>query len=140
MKIKFFVPGVPAPGGSKKAFVDPRTKKVIVKDDAKNNGPWRERVALAGQQAYRGPLLDEPLGVVMIFTVTRPKGHYGASGKLKSTARRFPTTKPDVLKLARSTEDALTGVVWLDDSGTVDLTAVKRYGDRPGVEIEIRTM
>lgn len=140
MIIRFFVLGQPAPGGSKKFIPHSKTGRMICMDDGKNNAEWKDTVKRAAALAYKGPLLDEPLRVVMVFTVLRPKGHFDASGRIKGSARRYPTVKPDVLKLARSTEDALTGVVWRDDSGTVELTAAKRYGDRPGVEIEIRTM
>lgn len=141
MKIQFFVPGKPAPGGSKKFIPHAKTGKMICLDMGKNNAGWKKTVAKHAAVAYRGPLLEGALIVQMVFFVLRPQGHFGEgrnAGTLKPSAPRFPTVKPDVLKLARSTEDALTGVVWKDDSATVDLILSKRYGDKPGVEIEIR--
>jgi hypothetical protein len=43
--IRFFVPGIPAPGGSKKAFHHAKPGKIIVKDACKRNKPWRDTVA-----------------------------------------------------------------------------------------------
>jgi Holliday junction resolvase RusA-like endonuclease len=57
---------------------------------------------------------------------------------LKPNAPKYPTTRPDALKLARAAEDALTGIIWTDDAVTVDLTIKKRYGELPGVNITVR--
>ena len=76
------------------------------------------------------PIRDIGLNVKMTFYVPRPKGHY-KTGKnadvLRDNAPTFPLKKPDVLKLARSTEDAMTGIVWDDDSSSVTLTLRKRF-------------
>lgn len=137
--IVFFVPGHPAPGGSKKAFVNEATGHAQIVDDCERNGPWRDRVASFARRAYSGPLLDGPLDVRMVFFLLRPKGHYGEGAnarRLKPSARPYPTSKPDALKLARAAEDALTGVLWRDDAMTVDLVVLKRYGE-PGVRITV---
>jgi Holliday junction resolvase RusA-like endonuclease len=140
--ITFFVPGKAAPGGSKRAYVNQHTGKANIVDDAKNNAGWKAQVAKFA--ADRVPaLLSGPLDVTFTFTERRPKGHFGTgrnAEKLKATAPAYPTKKPDVLKLSRSTEDALSGVLWVDDCQTVNLTARKRYGARPGVWIEVREM
>lgn len=134
------VPGVPAPGGSKKAFTNPRTGRIVVLDDAKGNGSWKSRVATFARQAYHGPLLDGPLRVRFEFTVMRPKGHFGTGRNataVKASAPAHPTVKPDVTKIIRSTEDSLSGVIWRDDALIVEQYGCKRYGDSPGVRIVI---
>lgn len=139
--IEFFVPGLPAPGGSKRAFVVAGKARLV--DDCKRNGSWRATVAGIAMEAMRGPLLDGPLVVSMAFVVLRPRGHFGTGrngGKVRPTAPPHPTVKPDVLKLARSTEDALTGVLWRDDCLTVDLRLSKRYGDVPGVRVMVQQL
>lgn len=94
-------------------------------------------VRQAGLDAYKGQLLDGLIEVKMVFYLRRPKCHYRSNGTLKPNAPEAPGTKPDVLKLARSTEDALTGVVWVDDSRTVHLDLHKAFGEKPGVVIRI---
>ena len=142
MLIEFFVPGIPAPGGSKRGFNHSKTGRVIVLEDCKRSGPWRDRVAFYAREAYSGELLDGPLEVRITFALVRPKGHF-RTGKnshiVRDSAPRYPTTKPDVLKLARSTEDALTGVLWVDDARTVDMTIRKIYDARPGAWIAVET-
>jgi Holliday junction resolvase RusA-like endonuclease len=71
--------------------------------------------------------------------VERPKAHYGSgrnADKLKDSAPAFPLGKPDVDKLSRGVMDALTGIIFRDDSCVVTKRASKRYG-RPGVAIEV---
>ena len=80
-----------------------------------------------------------PIHLVLRFTVERPKSHYGSgrnADKLKPSAPAFPASKPDVLKLARGVEDALTSIILKDDAQIVTETLTKRYG-RPGVVVEI---
>ena len=134
--VSFEVHGIPKPGGSKRGFFNKYTKRVQIVDACKN-GDWKADVKRAAMEAYAGPLLDELIDVDMTFFLLRPKGHFNSKGQVKPNAPEAPGTKPDVLKLARSTEDALTGIVWIDDSRTVTLTLRKRYGPKPGAIIRI---
>lgn len=141
------VPGIPKTAGSKKAFPIFRGKgqaktwvRNIVTDDTGQAGKeWRASVQARAFDAMGdigGDLLDCPLAVTMVFTLPRPKGHMGAKG-LRPSAPEYPAVKPDVLKLARSVEDALTGIVWRDDALIVREVIWKVYGQQPGVEIRV---
>jgi len=83
-------------------------------------------------------LLGGALEVSVIFTVPRPKGHFGARG-LKPSAPAYPTVRPDVTKLLRAVEDACTGIVWRDDAQIVAQHAIKRYGEPACAEIRVST-
>lgn len=140
--ISFTVPGTPAPGGSKKAFVNPKTGKVVVTDDAKNNAGWRARVSVFARQAMGSkPPMEGPLHLFMLFTVRRPKSHYGTgrnSGRIKpQSAEARPTSKPDLTKLVRAAEDAMTGIVWRDDAQVVSQMLGKAYGDTEGLMVSV---
>ncbi|WP_051945692.1 RusA family crossover junction endodeoxyribonuclease [Verrucomicrobium sp. BvORR106] len=129
-QLSFFIPGVPAPGGSKR-FVGfgKKTKRAILIDDAgQRNKDWRTAVGWAAHEHFKGEVLTGALKVTFTFFMPRPKGHHGKRG-LRPSAPTFPITKPDALKLARSTEDALTGIVWRDDAQVVDGGQKKRYAD-----------
>lgn len=135
MKLTIDIPGIPAPGGSKRAFFRPGMQRAVIVDAAgERNKNWRAVCAMAAREAYQGAPLQGPLQVSMVFTMPRPQGHYGKSG-LKASAPHLHTKRPDALKLARSTEDALTGIVWGDDSQTALLTIEKRYGERTGAVV-----
>lgn len=118
----FHVRGTPAPQGSHRAFV--RGGRAIVTDDSPATRPWRTDVRSAAFEAWPGPPTDRPVVVVLVFRFDRPKGHSGARGLLPS-APSEKVTKPDLDKLVRSTLDALTGLVWRDDSQVVGIDASK---------------
>ena len=139
--LKFFVPGVPAPGGSKKGFYNKKSGKIIMAPDSKKTKPWMQAVAGCVRAEYDGELLTGPLCVDFQFRFLRPKSHYGTGRNaiyLKDSAPLHPTVKPDRTKILRSTEDALTGVLWKDDSQIVAGEPTKIYVERnPGVVITV---
>lgn len=119
-QITFTVLGKPEPAGSKRAFVNPKTGKAIVTDANAKSKPWKQEVAARAHEAMQGrSVMTGPLHMTLVFRVARPKGHYGSgrnAGTLKQSAPLFPTSKPDVTKLVRGVEDAMTGVVYRDDA------------------------
>lgn len=132
--VKIMVPGLPAPGGSKRAFAHRKTGKIIVTDDSGKRGrDWRSCVAdhAVVAMAGRDPLTG-PLKVTFAFNLPRPRGHYGTgrnAGNVKASAPSWPTTKPDATKLVRSAEDACTGIVWRDDAQIVKQVVYKVFGN-----------
>lgn len=122
-----FVPGVPAPQGSKRHI-----GKGILVESSKKVGPWRERVALALSEEMNGAPTYEPVRVAMEFLFPRPESHLRKDGSVKASAPRFPR-RPDIDKLARAVLDAATGVAIVDDAQVVRLSAFKRYAE-PGEE------
>jgi Holliday junction resolvase RusA-like endonuclease len=133
--IEFFVAGMPVPGGSKKAFVV-AGKARLTDMGGERTKHWRASVAQAAAALGRETLFDGPLKVEFHFQIPRPAGHFGKRGLLPS-ARPHPSIQPDALKLARSTEDALTGVLWRDDAQTVRLTITKTYGEPAGCLVRV---
>lgn len=149
--IEFTVLGRARPQGSKKAFKHPSTGRIILTEQSKQVGPWRENVRGEALRAGLGDPVDGPVMVHVVAVFARPKSHY-RTGKnahlLKDSAPATPTTRSvgDIDKLARAVLDALTGVVFMDDSQVVALVAAKRWGwpercvvavdDHPSVTVE----
>ena len=83
----------------------------------------------------------EPVWMSLEFVMPRPKEHFGTgrnAGKLKSSAPRWCTTKnSDRTNLLKAVEDALTGIVWDDDSQVVDGPLRKSYGETGLIRISI---
>lgn len=139
-----FVPGRPAPQGSKHARPiyrgtgDQRvfTGKVATVESSKNGvQTWRADVRQAAETAWAGRApLDAALVGYFEFVMPRP-----ASTPKRSTPHA--TKRPDASKLLRSTEDALTSAgVYRDDSLLVDTRIVKRLaeiGEASGARIRI---
>jgi crossover junction endodeoxyribonuclease RusA len=119
--ITFTVAGMaPAPQGSKR-----HVGKGVMVESCKTVKPWRYLVSQAAI-ATGVPLMRGPVSLSVVFLFQRPKGHYGAKG-LKPSAPSFHMVRPDLSKVLRSTEDALTGVLYDDDSRIVSTTMLKRY-------------
>lgn len=137
--------GTPAPKGSARAFFKAGMKRaIVVKDnDAKQKG-WdlnvrTQALAAMGEHPDGPAFVDVALAVTLVFRLTRPKGHWSPKGGLKPSAPARPATKPDIDKLARSTLDALTGLVFDDDSRIVKLSVRKEYAipGHEGARIEV---
>lgn len=134
MKITFFAPGIPAPGGSKRFVGHSKTtgRAILIDAAGERNKNWRSIVALCGRAEMKntGAVFNGPLRVKFDFIMPRRKGDLNKYGDVKPSAPFYHTTKPDALKLARSTEDALTGIVWNDDAQTAMLEISKRYAEK----------
>lgn len=142
----FFVCGVPAPQGSKRAIPIKRggvhTGKVSLLESAGDKlKQWRRAVSAVAAQ--HEPITG-PVGVHVTFGMHRPKSHYGTgknAGVLKPSSPQHHAVKPDIDKLARATLDALTTSRLIeDDSRVIDLRATKIYiepGGTTGAAITI---
>jgi len=155
--ITLVIYGKPAPQGSKRHI-----GKGVMVESSKAVKPWREDVRSAAAKLINcdcpdqcggllpGYPIDGPVVVRMVFTSTRPRTHY-RTGKnshlLRGSAPARPSTAPDLSKLIRSTEDALTAAgLWRDDARVVEYErAAKVWAgedpealDAPGVRITIR--
>jgi Holliday junction resolvase RusA-like endonuclease len=136
-KITLRIPGKPQPGGSKRAFIPKGWKRAVITDANPKAADWKRTVQVFAQTAETSAMTG-PLRVCATFILARPQGHFGKRGLLPS-APTHPHRKPDATKLWRSTEDALTGLAWVDDAQIVDQRVCKVYSTDgwTGVEITI---
>jgi Holliday junction resolvase RusA-like endonuclease len=129
-----FVPGVPAPQGSVKAFIHKHTgRAVVVKDNNRTQKAWRELVRRTVTLSWRKLPIDGPVTIRCDFVMPRP---------VATPARATPPAirKPDGDKLERAVWDALTGVVWVDDARVTNWSGSKRLaelGQAPGCRIRV---
>jgi crossover junction endodeoxyribonuclease RusA len=130
--ISFKVTGHPEPQGSMRAFMRRGARYPVVTSDNPSLKQWRHLVAYTAQQhADAGPIAGG-VHVMLTFSLQRPKS-------LPKSVREH-LKKPDIDKLARAVLDALTGILFVDDSAVVRLMVTKRYADpqeAPGVLIGI---
>lgn len=94
-----------------------------------------EGVAAAAQKVY-----EDPLALEVVFFRPRNKGDYDSGGRVKDGALAYPVTRPDGTKLVRAFEDALSAIIWKDDSYIVSLRWDKRLISRdlaPSVEFRL---
>lgn len=140
-ELSFFVEGHPAPKGSMKAFAFKRKNGKLgasVTHDNKRTSPWSATVAAAACTAMDGNSAStHPMHVEIKFSMARPKSHIKKRGGLRSSAPSLHTNRPDIDKLARLVLDAMTRVVWKDDSQVCSLAVTKLYSDNPGVKVSV---
>jgi Holliday junction resolvase RusA-like endonuclease len=150
--ITFFVPGTPVPKGSAKAYMKKGMRfPVVIQDNVEKQKPWASLIGYTAAQEVKGKqhnLFTGPVYLSLKFIFPRPKSHYGTgknAATLKANAHEYHTTKPDLDKLVRCVKDALTGIVWVDDSVVVFISAVKLYESnveprcsRPGVIVTVK--
>ncbi|MEU1815208.1 RusA family crossover junction endodeoxyribonuclease [Streptomyces roseifaciens] len=133
--------GLPGPQGSKRHVGNGR-----MLESSRYVKPWREAVVWATRQELirrRGwQPLTGPLAASMVFSFVRPKSHFGTGRNahvLKASAPCQPDVTPDLSKLARSTEDALTTAgAYRDDALLVSYRRLeKRYTTDHGLVTDV---
>lgn len=135
MYVTFFVPGIPKPKGSKNAFVLPakngkKPRAVIVDQKGPELKRWASQVAWEADRFRPHTLFDGPVKLECYFRLPPPKA-------LPKSKASYAIKKPDFDKLVRTVCDALSGVIYHDDSQIVESVICKRYDDSPGVEITV---
>jgi Holliday junction resolvase RusA-like endonuclease len=137
--ISITVYGAPAPQGSKR-----HVGGGVMIESSKKVKPWRQDVKAAaltaleldgatiGTTQLHRPPLDGPLSVSMVFTVRdRPAskpGWWPTGLRWAKTLMWRPASTPDLSKLLRSTEDALTDAgVWRDDARVVEYRRLAKH-------------
>ena len=114
-------------------------------ESSKNVKPWRQDVKYAALAAKpSGWDTSQPMALSVVFLFQRPKSHYAKTG-LRSTAPAYCTSAllGDIDKLLRSTNDALTGILFDDDRQVVSVNAQKRYcvgAEQPGAIITLTAL
>ena len=138
---EIFVPGDPV--------AQPRPRAVSMGGKARMYNPttakaWKKKIGLAVLAELAGtPMFEGALHVDCVFWMARPKSHFGTgrnAGKLKSSAPKYCTKKPDLDNLVKAVFDSLTDhKVWKDDSYVIGSYTGKRWSDNheTGVYITI---
>lgn len=139
--LTFTVYGIAQSKGSTRAFVPKGWTRPIVTDNNPKVKGWQQLVAEGASKALEAAGGETPdrAGAVKVsigFYLPRPK-KYQRRGLAVSHL-----TKPDVDKLTRGVLDALTGVVWDDDSHVTELAVTKAYADleaAPRVDVRVES-
>ncbi|MHB8670467.1 MAG: RusA family crossover junction endodeoxyribonuclease [Acidimicrobiales bacterium] len=133
--VRIVVLGTPSTQGSKSAILvggRPRVVEAKSTEGRRKLSDWRSAIAAEARtvMAHRD-ILSGPVSVGLDFRLQRP-----ASAPKRRRTWPVGARSGDVDKLARAAFDALTGVVFGDDSQVVVVLATKDYG-RPGVVITV---
>lgn len=127
--ITITVVGDPAPQGSKR-----HVGHGVLVESSKRVKPWRADIREAALPHLGRRIDTGPVAVHLAFRLKAPKS------LRKADQGGAVAKRPDLDKLARAALDALTGVLWADDSQVASLTATKRYahpGEPTGLTITV---
>lgn len=140
--LAFRVYGIAQPKGSTRAFLPKGGRVPIITESNRNVRSWQQLVAQAASATLAVTAPEEvaglrtgPVWLVVDYWLPRPKKYWSPRH-----AHVAHCTRPDLDKLVRAVQDALTGVVWTDDSGVIGVIAHKQYAALtapPCVEITI---
>lgn len=118
--IMISVYGSPGPQGSKKFVGRSKSGRGIMIESSTKVKTWREAVKSAALDVVTGTIIGA-VEVEMIFYMPKPKS--APKGRVT-----WPDRRPDLSKLVRSTEDALTDAgVWEDDARIIRCFSGKAF-------------
>lgn len=134
--ITFTIPGEPQGKGRPRAFRAGRGVRMYT--PAKTEA-YEQAVATAGRQAMAGrePMVG-PLAVDLMAVVSVPASWSKKRRAAALEGLELPAKKPDADNVAKAIADGLNGIAYGDDAQVVELRVRKRYGEVPGVLVEIR--
>lgn len=134
--IRFFIHAVPV--------AQPRQRVGVVAGHARTYLPsehpvnaFKAACAMAASAVFpNGPMLG-PIHLSAVFVMPRPKS---ATKKKGANPRYWSAKKPDIDNLMKSLQDALTGIVYVDDAQIAIATVHKSIAsasENPRVEVEV---
>lgn len=124
-------------------LVKHRGGKVSIQNFTPKSAPvtdFKRKVAWAIRDAYDGPPLEDPVQVDVTFVMPRPTR---LIWKTRDMPRQWHTARPDRDNLEKSLYDALSGLLWVDDSqicaGKVE-KVIAAGDERPHVDLLVKTL
>lgn len=84
--------------------------------------------------------LDGPLQVKIAFYRPVQKSISKKERLRRLNSVTLPAVKADIDNYVKAFLDALNGVVWVDDALITDLHAIKRYSDKPRIDLEVNKL
>ncbi|MDA7028635.1 RusA family crossover junction endodeoxyribonuclease [Bacillus sp. CLL-7-23] len=87
------------------------------------------------KQMKSEPFESGALHVDITFVIPIPKSW--SKKKQQQSISTLHTKKPDIDNLIKGVFDALNKIAWKDDNQVSEVTACKKYGEKPGIEVQI---
>jgi Holliday junction resolvase RusA-like endonuclease len=135
--IKIHVPAIPIAQPRPRA-VSVAGRSMIVSNPAKHPvTAYKATCRLAAAEVYSGPPLTGPLALSILCVLPRPANRVW---KTRPMPREPHDKRPDFDNLAKACTDALTGLIWKDDSQLYEVRVVKviaSFDEQPHVEIVV---
>lgn len=131
-EVAFTVPGIPC------AWARARTRGHIHFTPKKQRAAMTFVQAVAAEAMGAKPPLDGPVRMEVDAVWPWPKS-WSAKKRLKFGAL-WKSSRPDASNIVKLVEDAMNGVVFLDDAQVVRCQITKRYGESAATHIKIEPL
>lgn len=141
--IRFVIPCVPVAQPRQRHRVLEVRGRTFAQNYTPRNHPvnaFKASVQMAVAQAFSGAPMSGPVALWVKFVMPRPQR---LQWKTRQMPRQPHTSKPDVDNLAKALKDAMTGLVWRDDSQICHIEASKCIAsgsESPHVEVCIEAL
>lgn len=128
--VRFFAPGVIVPwarsggGRSTARFTPPKQRNYMA-----------ELKAIASKAMGDGRLMQGPL--YLTLTAVYPWLRSMSERQRAIPGAEWKFTKPDVDNITKIVKDALNAIVYLDDAQVCRAMIEKKFGDAPGLHVEV---
>lgn len=133
MTISFTVPGKPQ--GKARPRFDGRSGRAYT---PKNTRAYEETVRACFLRAHRSTRLSGEIEAVITAQFSVPKNVSNFNRAAMLDGKINPTMKPDADNIIKAILDALNGYAYQDDAAVTKVTAIKRYGNYPMVEVVLK--
>ena len=143
MRLTFSIEGIPqGKGRARSRIVSPRAGAAFVSHyTPQKTRDYEEGIAWAARAAMRGrDPLDEAVRLGLVIRCPVPASWSRKKQQEALSGVRRPTGKPDVDNVEKAVCDALNGIVWRDDALVCEVAKIKRYSERPGIDVTVETL
>ena len=131
------ITGHPVPKGRGRAVVNKYTGKPIIHTPKKTR-KWEDdaRMVARAEMGTNPPWIG-PIRLSVVAEIAFPGGW--PKWKLEALEEGLirHTTRPDLDNIIKTAKDAMNGILWKDDCQVIEISAMKFYGERPRVMLQV---
>lgn len=133
--ISFVVPGNPVAKGRARSFV---RNGHVAHYTPEKTANYENLVKLMALECMVGKsLLDGAVSMRISLHVPIPSSWSKKKQEQARNGELRPLTKPDCSNVTKAIEDAMNGIVYVDDKQIVELSVSKYYSELPRAEIKV---
>ena len=142
MRLTFSVEGIPqGKGRARSTIINAGPRSFVSHYTPKKTREYEEGISYAAAAVmFSRPPLDEAVRFGLVIRCSVPASWSRRKRQEALSGFRHPAGKPDIDNSAKAVLDALNGIVWRDDSLVCEVAMVKRYAERPGIDVTIETL
>lgn len=133
--INFIVPGVPVAKGRARSFI---RAGHVAHYTPEQTARYENLVKMAARQAMGSwEPMQGAVELVLLLHMPVPASWSQKRRTAALSGQVRPTTKPDCSNVLKAVEDAMNGVVFVDDKQIADVTICKRYAATPQACVQV---